>query len=128
MSYTELHAVAVHEPSWLQRFGTLVFVRDWHPVLRDPLDLFRLSFPIGAVIFAFTGDWDAVVRLLLPGLAVFLVRAIEFYELRDNPRLPAGWLEGGFLAAQSRRARSENAHCWRVKVKRLDARVLEAGV
>ena len=33
----------------------LVFLRDWHPVLRDPLDLFRLSFPIGAVIFAHPG-------------------------------------------------------------------------
>jgi hypothetical protein len=23
-----------------------VFLGDWHPVLRDPLDLFRLSFPV----------------------------------------------------------------------------------
>ena len=62
------HRQMRHEPAWLQRFLTLVFVRDWHPVLRDPLDLFRLSFPVGAVIFALMGDWDAVVRLLLPGL------------------------------------------------------------
>jgi hypothetical protein len=54
-----------------------VFLSDWHPVLRDPLDLLRLSFPIGAVIFAVQGDWDAAVRLLLPGLAVFAVRAID---------------------------------------------------
>jgi hypothetical protein len=25
-----------------------VFLGDWHPVLRDPLDLFRLSFVVGA--------------------------------------------------------------------------------
>jgi hypothetical protein len=75
----------VQQPSPFQRFVTLVFVRDWHPVLRDPLDLFRLSFPVGALIFAFSGDWDAVVRLLLPGLAVFLVRAI------DVPR-PIDWV------------------------------------
>jgi len=36
-----------------------VFLGDWHPVLRDPLDLFRLSFPIGAAIFALGGDSNA---------------------------------------------------------------------
>ena len=68
------------EPGWLvgvKRGWALVFLRDWHPVLRDPLDLFRLSFPVGAVIFALQGDWDAAVRLLLPGVAVFAVRAIN---------------------------------------------------
>jgi hypothetical protein len=79
------HQPMPHEPAWLQRFLTLVFIRDWHPVLRDPLDLFRLSFPIGALIFAILGDWDAVVRLLLPGLAVFAVRAL------DIPR-PVDWV------------------------------------
>ena len=39
-------------------------------VLRDPLDVFRLSFPVGAVVFAILGDWDVAVRLLLPGVAV----------------------------------------------------------
>ena len=74
-----------HEPAWLKRFVTLVFIRDWHPVLRDPLDLFRLSFPVGALIFAILGDWEAVLRLLLPGLAVFAVRAL------DIPR-PVDWV------------------------------------
>jgi hypothetical protein len=63
----------------------LIFQRDWHPLLRDPLDLFRLSFPAGGLAYALTGDWDAAVRLLLPGLAVFLVRAI------DVPR-PVDWV------------------------------------
>jgi hypothetical protein len=63
--------------SWQRRFWETVFVGDWHPVLRDPLDLFRLSFPVGAFVFALGGDWDAVVRLLLPGLAVFAVRALN---------------------------------------------------
>ena len=31
---------------------TRIFVGDWHPILRDPLDLVRLSFPVGALIFA----------------------------------------------------------------------------
>jgi len=63
--------------SALKQAFTVVFLRDWHPVLRDPLDLFRLSFPIGTLIFAVQGDWDAAVRLFLPGLAVFAVRAID---------------------------------------------------
>jgi hypothetical protein len=67
-------------PGWwggVQHAFALVFLRDWHPLLRDPLDLFRLSFPIGALIYALLGDWDAAVRLALPGFAVFLVRAID---------------------------------------------------
>jgi len=63
----------------------LVFLRDWHPVLRDPLDVFRLSFPIGAFVYALLGDWDTAVRLAAPGVAVFLVRAI------DVPR-PVDWV------------------------------------
>jgi hypothetical protein len=76
------------EPRWLAAIKhgfTLVFLRDWHPILRDPLDLFRLSFPIGALIYALIGDWDAAVRLAAPGVAVFLVRAI------DVPR-PIDWI------------------------------------
>lgn len=61
-----------------------VFLGDWHPVLRDALDVFRLSFLVGAAVFALQGDWDAVVRLLLPCLAVFVVRAL------DIPR-PIDW-------------------------------------
>jgi hypothetical protein len=68
-----------------------VFLSDWHPVLRDPLDLFRLSFAVGAVVFAVQGDWDAAVRLFLPCLLVFLIRAL------DVPR-PVDW---AFCAAMA---------------------------
>jgi len=74
------HIGRPHAPEWaagFKRAWALVFLRDWHPVLRDPLDVFRLSFPIGAAIFALQGDWDAAVRLFLPGVAVFAVRAIN---------------------------------------------------
>ena len=67
-------------PGWVagtKRVCALIFLRDWHPVLRDPLDLVRLSFPVGALIFALQGDWDAAVRLFLPGVAVFAVRALD---------------------------------------------------
>ena len=60
-----------------------IFIGDWHPVLRDPLDLFRLSFPIGAVIFLIQGDGDAFVRLLLPGVLVLVVRALNIPRAID---------------------------------------------
>jgi hypothetical protein len=69
----------------LERAFSTVFLGDWHPALRDPLDLFRLSFLVGAVVFALQGDWDAFVRLLIPGLLVLLIRAL------DVPR-PVDWL------------------------------------
>ena len=78
-------SLASPAPTQLRRVFELVFLADWHPLLRDPLDLFRLSFGVGAVIFALQGDWDAVVRLLIPGLLAFLVRAL------DVPR-PIDWL------------------------------------
>jgi hypothetical protein len=84
---TDERAAAHREPGWVagaKHAFALVFLRDWHPVLRDPLDLFRLSFPIGALIYAIQGDWDAAIRLFAPGFAVFLVRAI------DVPR-PVDW-------------------------------------
>jgi len=74
------HTTARPEPEWLVRLKNglaLVFVRDWHPVLRDPLDLVRLSFVVGAAVYAVLGDWDATVRLLAPALFVFIVRAIN---------------------------------------------------
>jgi hypothetical protein len=61
-----------------------VFLGDWHPVLRDPLDLFRLSFVVGAGIFAAVGDGDAFVRLLLPGIAVLAVRALDIPRAIDG--------------------------------------------
>jgi hypothetical protein len=84
---TSKHHLARPEPEWLVRLKhglALVFVRDWHPVLRDPLDLVRLSFVVGALVYALLDDWDATVRLLAPALFVFFVRAI------DVPR-PVDW-------------------------------------
>jgi hypothetical protein len=67
----------VHQNPQVKKALDVLFVGDWHPVLRDSLDLFRLSFAVGAGIFAIQGDWDAVVRLLIPGALVFLIRALN---------------------------------------------------
>jgi hypothetical protein len=80
--------VSPPEPAWVSGFKrgwALVFQRDWHPALRDPLDIVRLSFVVGAAIYAIQGNWDAAVRLFLPGVAVCAVRAI------DVPR-PIDWV------------------------------------
>jgi hypothetical protein len=45
---------------------------DWHPLLRDPLDLARLSFAIAAVLFLLAGKSDAAFALTL-GFAVLVV-------------------------------------------------------
>jgi hypothetical protein len=98
MSGTPPHRlVELHEPEWAagaKRAWSLVFLRDWHPVLRDPLDLFRLSFPVGALIFAIQGDWEAALRLLLPGVAVFTVRAINVPRAVDWAFTAAMFFQG----------------------------------
>ena len=98
MSGTGQHRLGEsHEPEWVagaKRAWAVVFMRDWHPVLRDPLDVFRLSFPVGAVIFAVQGDWDAAVRLFLPGVAVFAVRAIDVPRAVDWAFAAAMFFQG----------------------------------
>jgi hypothetical protein len=60
-----------------------IFLGDWHPVLRDPLDLFRLSFVVGAVVFDLTGDGHASTQLALTALAVFVARMVDLPRLFD---------------------------------------------
>jgi hypothetical protein len=45
-------AVRARAKAWTKR----VFLGDWHPILRDPLNLVRISFVVGAVAFALAGD------------------------------------------------------------------------
>jgi len=66
-----------HQGDRPQGWIAKAFRGDWHPLLRDPLDLVRLSFGVGALVFALQGDWDAFVRLVIPGLLVFLIRALD---------------------------------------------------
>jgi hypothetical protein len=52
-------------------------VGDWGRVLRDPVDLIRLSLAVGAVVALLQGDWDHAARFLFGlGLAV-LVRVAD---------------------------------------------------
>src|SRR5690349_10479629 len=83
MPASEGSGASTHASRAAQRRATMkrgwetIFIGDWHPLLRDPLDLIRLSFPVGAIIFGIQGDWDAFVRLLIPGALVLLIRALD---------------------------------------------------
>ena len=60
-----------------------IFLGDWHPVLRDPLDLFRLSFVVGSVVFSLQGDGHASTQLALTAVAVFLARMVDLPRIFD---------------------------------------------
>jgi hypothetical protein len=67
----------------LQRTLRRLFLEDWHPVLRDPLDLFRLSFVVGAVAFAIAGDRHAAAQLAITAVVVFIARMVDVPRLFD---------------------------------------------
>jgi hypothetical protein len=58
---------------------------DWPtaPVLRDPIDLLRLTFLVGAVVFAVTGDAKGVANLLLAAVAVVVARLVDLPRVYD---------------------------------------------
>lgn len=50
---------------------------DWTPWLRDPIDLLRLSFLVGAVITLISGPQEQSLRLLLTFLLVLIPRLVN---------------------------------------------------
>jgi hypothetical protein len=50
---------------------------DWHPLLRDPIDLARLHLVVAAVVFLALGDFSIAVRMVSSAVAVLVVRAID---------------------------------------------------
>ena len=77
-----------------------VFLGDWHPILRDPLDLVRISFVVGAVAFALAGDGhlfiaetdtitDGFLAAALGGL-ILASWAVGRYKTRWVPRALRG--------------------------------------
>lgn len=50
---------------------------DWHPLLRDPIDLLRLHYLAGAVVFFALGQFHAAFDLVFSAVAVLLVRATD---------------------------------------------------
>lgn len=48
---------------------------DWGPIVRDPIDLVRLNFLLGAGVFAVTGDVTTALRLALSFALVVVARS-----------------------------------------------------
>jgi hypothetical protein len=56
---------------------------DWSRWVRDPIDLLRATFLIGAVWFAATGDPKGVANLIVASIAVLVARAIDLPRAYD---------------------------------------------
>jgi hypothetical protein len=54
---------------------------DWGRVVRDPTDLLRVAFFVGAVVFAVLGELRGVANLLVGGGALILARAVNLPRL-----------------------------------------------
>lgn len=67
---------------------------DWNRVVRDPIDLLRATFLVGAVWFAVSGDVKGVANLLVAGVAVLLARAVNLPRLYDLCFVLAMYLTG----------------------------------
>jgi hypothetical protein len=47
---------------------------DWHPFVRDPIDVLRLAFLAGSIVFLAIGDANAALRLFVTFLATVVAR------------------------------------------------------
>jgi hypothetical protein len=56
---------------------------DWGRTVRDPIDLLRLTFFVGAVVFLALGEMKGVANLLVGGAALLVARAIDLPRLYD---------------------------------------------
>ena len=56
---------------------------DWNRVVRDPLDLLRLSFLVGLVVFAAQGEAKGTFNMVLGLVVVGLARLVDLPRLFD---------------------------------------------
>jgi hypothetical protein len=56
---------------------------DWSRTVRDPLDLLRAAFFVGALVFLALGEMKGVANLLVGGIALLIARAIDLPRLYD---------------------------------------------
>jgi hypothetical protein len=56
---------------------------DWGTFVRDPIDLLRITFGVGALVFLALGEMDGVANLLVGGAALAVARAVELPRLYD---------------------------------------------
>ena len=57
--------------------GSRLLLGDWSKLVRDPIDLIRLSFLVGAVIALGLGEWTTALRMALTFGLTMLARALD---------------------------------------------------
>jgi hypothetical protein len=63
--------------------GRTLVMGDWSRVIRDPIDLLRVTFFVGAAVFAILGELGGVANLLVGGTALLVARAVDLPRLYD---------------------------------------------
>lgn len=66
---------------------------EWHPLLRDPLDLLRLSFAAAAVGFLLAGSFEYAVRLGGTFVLVLVAQRLRMPRLFDLLFIVGMWLQ-----------------------------------
>ena len=56
---------------------------DWGRVIRDPIDLLRATFFVGAAVFAVQGELGGLANLVVAGTALLVARAVNLPRLYD---------------------------------------------
>ena len=76
--------------SWQARAGKGIAMEartalmgDWGRVVRDPIDLLRATFFVGAAVFLAMGEIKGVGNLLVGGVALLVARAVDLPRLYD---------------------------------------------
>ena len=81
--------------------GSRLWLGDWTPIVRDPIDLIRASFLVGAIVAAAFGDWASALRLAATFGATVVARALDLprpFDLAINIGMVVqGW--GNVLGA-----------------------------
>jgi hypothetical protein len=72
-----------HEASRRTRLLRKAVFGDWHPLLRDPLDLLRLSFAAAAVVFFLAGSLEYAVRMVATFLLLVAAQRLRLPRLFD---------------------------------------------
>jgi hypothetical protein len=67
---------------------------DWHPLLRDPIDLLRATLPLGAVGFALAGDGRAAGHLAFAAAVALVARLAFLPRVYDLAVVLAAMLQG----------------------------------
>ncbi|HEY7266708.1 MAG TPA: hypothetical protein VH501_03365 [Solirubrobacterales bacterium] len=77
---TERQGEPPRPPAFLDR---RLFLGDWGWLIRDPIDLLRATYYVGAVVLLLLGQFDDAVRLGLTAILVTLPRIISVPRLFD---------------------------------------------